>query len=75
MFRSLMDHHQGAYDWSLAKVTVFLKSSDKHIIKIVGVQWQYEYQFVVCVLSAVRRVTELCSLMMVHEGPKHVEAI
>ena len=51
MFRSLTDHHQGAYDWSLAKVTVSLKSSFKYIIKIVGVQWQYEYQFVhsVCV--------------------------
>ena len=36
-------------------------------------QWQYEFQFVVCTLSAVRRVTELW--MMVHEGPKHVGAI
>ena len=54
MFRSLMDHHQGAYDWSLAKVSAF-----NIIIKIVGVQWQYEYQVVVCALSAVRRVTFL----------------
>ena len=27
----------------------------KHIVKIVGMQWQYEYQFVVCALSAMQQ--------------------
>ena len=46
MFRSLIDHHQAVYEWSLANVTVSLKSSLEYIIKTVGVQWQYEYQSV-----------------------------
>ena len=31
----------------------------RYHVKIAGMQWQYEFQFVVCVLSAVRRVTEI----------------
>ena len=77
MFRSLMDHHQGAYDWSLAKVTVSLKSSFKYIIKIVGVRWQYEYQVVVCTLSAVRRVTAGCDHQMcqIKQEPRIIQVV
>jgi hypothetical protein len=47
----------GSIRWNLAKVTVSLKYQLKHIVKIVVVQWQWKFQFVVCALGAVRRVT------------------
>ena len=56
MFRSLMDHHQGAYDGAMLKLQCLQNHQLKHIVKIVGVQWQYEFQFVACTLGAVRRV-------------------
>jgi hypothetical protein len=41
---------------NLAKVIVSLKYQLKHIVKIVVVQWQWEFQFLVCALGAVRKV-------------------
>ena len=45
-----------AYD---AKVTVSLNHQVKHIVKIVAVQWQCKFQFVVCALGAVRLYKEI----------------
>ena len=47
----IREHTIGA----LLKLQFLLNHHLKYIIKIVGVQWQYEYQVVVCKLSAVRR--------------------
>jgi hypothetical protein len=56
MFRSFLDHHQGVYICASLKL-VSLKYQLKYFVKIAVVQLQWKFQFVVCALGAVRRVT------------------